>query len=472
MKLRKLLFGVSLYAVMSAIWSEPVALHPEAPQSHRVVAGETLWDIAARFLRDPWRWPEVWRTNPQLEDPHLIFPGDRITLSYHAERGPSLELQRELPRYPISPQIRVRELEKAIPTLALDAIQPFLLHSQVVGREALEKAPYVVAGTEERLVLGVGDEVYVRGFSAPTSIPYGIYRSGEAYRDPDSPKRILGYEALFIAAASVRQFGDPAIVRIQNPTREVLIGDRLLPVREREFEYHFFPMHCSGLALGIDAAAHKGALAAKTPTVAVMGTGLDRIYPARHQALAHAITECGVLVSEFPIDTPPAPQHFPRRNRLISGLSLGILVVEAALHSGSLITARLGAEQGREVFAIPGSIHNPLARGCHRLIREGAKLVETAQDILEELGPLAGAARAPQLKDRRGSVAFTIPIDPEYQALMNCLGYDPLPIDALIERSGLTAEAVSSMLLVLELQGRVTALSGGRYLRCGKEGQS
>jgi hypothetical protein len=241
MKLRKLLFGVSLYAVMSAIWSEPVALHPEAPQSHRVVAGETLWDIAARFLRDPWRWPEVWRTNPQLEDPHLIFPGDRITLSYHAERGPSLELQRELPRYPISPQIRVRELEKVIPTLALDAIQPFLLHSQVVDREALEKAPYVVAGTEERLVLGVGDEVYVRGFSAPTSIPYGIYRSGEAYRDPDSPKRILGYEALFIAAASVRQFGDPAIVRIQNPTREVLVGDRLLPVREREFEYHFFP---------------------------------------------------------------------------------------------------------------------------------------------------------------------------------------------------------------------------------------
>jgi DNA processing protein len=270
--------------------------------------------------------------------------------------------------------------------------------------------------------------------------------------------------------------GDPALLSLP---QLAIVGSRNPSPTGKETATQFasYLAHsglviCSGLALGIDAAAHKGALAAKAPTVAVMGTGLDRIYPARHQALAHAITECGALVSEFPIDTPPAPQHFPRRNRLISGLSLGILVVEAALHSGSLITARLGAEQGREVFAIPGSIHNPLARGCHRLIREGAKLVETAQDILEELGPLAGAARAPQLKDRRGSVAFTIPIDPEYQALMNCLGYDPLPIDALIERSGLTAEAVSSMLLVLELQGRVTALSGGRYLRCGKEGQS
>lgn len=230
----------------------------------------------------------------------------------------------------------------------------------------------------------------------------------------------------------------------------------------------------SGLALGIDAIAHEGALSAKAPTVAVAGTGLDRVYPARHRTLAHAITGRGALVSEFPVGTPPLPRNFPRRNRLISGLSVGILVIEAALQSGSLITARLGVEQGREVFAIPGSIHNPLARGCHRLIREGAKLVETAQDILEELGPLLGAALRPGYQEQVQIQTSDTPgdtTDPEYQALLGCLGYDPLPIDSLIERTGLTVEAVSSMLLVLELQGRVTALSGGRYLRCGKKGQ-
>lgn len=226
----------------------------------------------------------------------------------------------------------------------------------------------------------------------------------------------------------------------------------------------------SGLALGIDAAAHESALAAKAPTVAVAGTGLDTVYPARHRDLAHAIADKGVLVSEFPTGTPPLPRHFPRRNRLISGLSLGVAVVEAAPQSGSLITARLGAEQGREVFAVPGSIHNPLARGCHRLIREGAKLVETAQDILEELGPLRGVALRPPSGEAlpKGDVPDSED-DLEYRLLLDCLGYDPLSIDSLIERTGLTAEAVSSMLLVLELQGRITALSGGRYLRCGKE---
>ncbi|ADJ29788.1 DNA-processing protein DprA [Nitrosococcus watsonii] len=227
----------------------------------------------------------------------------------------------------------------------------------------------------------------------------------------------------------------------------------------------------SGLALGIDAAAHEGALAAKAATIAVAGTGLDRVYPARHHALAHAIAESGALVSEFPIGTPPLPRNFPRRNRLISGLSWGILVVEAALQSGSLITARLGAEQGREVFAIPGSIHNPLARGCHHLIREGAKLVEAAQDIWEELGALAGAIPNLQFQESPKEIEASTD-DPEYRLLLECLGYDPLPIDRLVERCGLTAEAVSSMLLVLELQGCITALPGGHYLRCGKEGQS
>lgn len=222
----------------------------------------------------------------------------------------------------------------------------------------------------------------------------------------------------------------------------------------------------SGLALGIDAEAHRGALAAGGTTIAVTGTGLDRVYPARHHDLAHAIAEHGALVSEFPPGTPPRPAHFPQRNRIISGLALGTLVVEAARRSGSLVTARHALEQGREVFAIPGSIHNPLARGCHALIRQGAKLVETAEDILEELGALAGAA-VPEHATRT-SPEPPASLDPEYQRLLDALGHDPVSIDDLVRRSGLTAESVSSMLLILELQGYVAPEAGGRYARIDK----
>ena len=217
----------------------------------------------------------------------------------------------------------------------------------------------------------------------------------------------------------------------------------------------------SGLALGVDAAAHRGALAAGGMTIAVAGTGLDRVYPARHRDLAHEIVTRGVLVSEFPLGTPPLPENFPIRNRLISGLSLGTLVVEAALQSGSLITARLATEQGREVFAIPGSIHAPQSRGCHALIRQGAKLVETAQDILEELGPLASVARhiAPD------TTIPTLALDPPMAALLQQIGHDPVSVDALIERSGLTADAVSSMLLQMELNGLVLSCPGGKVQR-------
>ena len=234
----------------------------------------------------------------------------------------------------------------------------------------------------------------------------------------------------------------------------------------REFAQHLASAGLtitSGLALGVDAAAHQGALAAPGLTIAVAATGLDRVYPARNRALAHEIAEQGALVSEFPIGSGPRAEHFPRRNRIISGLSLGTLVVEAALKSGSLITARLAAEQGREVFAIPGSIHNPLARGCHRLIREGAKLVETAQDILEELGlPVAPEAARPSSP---AAPETTAPLDPDYRHLLDNLGYDPTPVDTLVERTGLTAEAVSSMLLLLELRNEVASLDGGRYQR-------
>lgn len=221
----------------------------------------------------------------------------------------------------------------------------------------------------------------------------------------------------------------------------------------------------SGLAAGIDGAAHQGALAAGGKTIAVVATGLDRVYPAKHRELAHQIAEQGVIVSEFPLGTSPRAELFPRRNRIISGLSLGTLIVEAALKSGSLITARMAMEQAREVFAIPGSIHNPLARGCHQLIREGAKLVETADDILEELGALAGVSAPESEPPAEEKVSHKK--DGDYQILFETLGFDPIPIDKLIENSGLTADAVSSMLLLLELEGEVESLPGGRYVRTG-----
>jgi DNA processing protein len=219
----------------------------------------------------------------------------------------------------------------------------------------------------------------------------------------------------------------------------------------------------SGLALGIDAAGHAGALDVKGVTVAVLGTGPDRVYPACHRDLAHQIAEHGALVTELAPGAGPRPEHFPRRNRVISGLSLGTLVVEAAPRSGSLITARHALEQGREVFAIPGSIHNPLARGCHSLIRQGAKLVETADDILEELGALAFACQQP-------SSARPPPtsLSDDHAQLLDLMGHDPIPMDLLVARTGLTAEAVSSMLLILELQGYIVSAPGGRYSRIDK----
>lgn len=218
----------------------------------------------------------------------------------------------------------------------------------------------------------------------------------------------------------------------------------------------------SGLALGIDGAAHEGALEAGGRTVAVLGSGVDQVYPARHRQLATRIAENGALVSEFELGTPPKAEHFPRRNRIISGLSLGTLVVEAAIRSGSLITARCAVEQGREVFAVPGSIHAPQARGCHSLIRQGAKLVETAQDVIEEISALTPLTRQPVAKgqDQHSEIQ-----DPKMTELLDHLGYDPATIDTLVERSGLTADFISSMLLEMELLGMVEARPGGRYVR-------
>lgn len=214
----------------------------------------------------------------------------------------------------------------------------------------------------------------------------------------------------------------------------------------------------SGLALGIDAAAHRGGLRGKGSTTAVIGTGIDRIYPTRNQALAREIAEQGVLVSEFPLGTPALKENFPRRNRIISGLSRGCLVVEAAERSGSLITARLAGEQGREVFAIPGSIHSPMSKGCHRLIKQGAKLVDDVRDILEELDFAQTLKRSADDARRR---------DAETDSLLNSIGYDPVDMDALAARSGLTAERLYAILLQMELDGIIASMPGGRFQRIG-----
>lgn len=228
----------------------------------------------------------------------------------------------------------------------------------------------------------------------------------------------------------------------------------------------------SGLAYGIDAAAHEGALAAGGLTVAVAGTGVDRIYPARHAELARRIAAEGALVSELPIGTAPARAAFPQRNRIVTGLCLGTLVVEAAVQSGSLVSARHAMEQGREVFAIPGSIHSPLARGCHRLIRQGAKLVETAEDILEELAPqIAAPTRGEPRAATAGTAAMDPPeqaeaaADPEYAQVLAALDWEPRGVDDIAGRAGLGPGEVASMLLRLELDGVIRTVPGGLYQR-------
>lgn len=212
----------------------------------------------------------------------------------------------------------------------------------------------------------------------------------------------------------------------------------------------------SGLALGIDAAAHRGGLAGASSSVAVIGTGLDIVYPARNRELAHRLAAEGAIISEFPLGTPALASNFPRRNRLISGMAHGCLVIEAALLSGSLITARLANEQGKDVFAIPGSIHSPLSKGCHALIKQGAKLVETAQDVLEEL-------RMP-CSDGPSTAAMAA-ADPQAQVLLDQLGFDPCDIDTLCERCGFHSDLVLSLLTRLEIDGHIAALPGGRFQR-------
>jgi DNA processing protein len=264
--------------------------------------------------------------------------------------------------------------------------------------------------------------------------------------------------------------GDPVTLALP---QLAIVGSRAATAAGRETAFDFAARLSaaglaitSGLACGIDAAAHRGALAAGGVTIAVCGTGLDQVYPADHAALAAAIAGSGALVSEFPVGTPPLPSNFPRRNRLLSGLARGVLVIEAAARSGSLITARLAGEQGREVMALPGSIHNVLARGCHRLIKDGAALIETPEDVLAVLGfkTLATATDAgAQTTDTAGNSCGEL--DSAEEILLNALGFEPAHLDKLVDRTGLSAHSVASMLQMLELRGWVESLAGGRYSR-------
>jgi DNA processing protein len=274
---------------------------------------------------------------------------------------------------------------------------------------------------------------------------------------PDAP-------GVLYVRGDVRILSEPqlAMVGSRNPTA----GGR---ATAREFAMFFANAGItitSGLALGIDTACHEGALAGSGPTVAVLGCGLDQIYPRENQALADRIAATGALITEFPPGSSPLPAYFPQRNRIIAGLSHGTLVVEAAQRSGSLITARLAGVAGREVFAIPGSIHNPLARGCHQLIRQGAKLVEHPEDVLSELkislvAQLVASAPGAPPRPQQGAP----PLDKEYKILLDALAFEPASVDSLIERTGMNSESIASMLLILELDGHVAPHPGGRYSR-------
>lgn len=308
-----------------------------------------------------------------------------------------------------------------------------------------------------RRILTLADSAYPRALLATDDPPLLLHAMGMA--------EVLAQDQPFAALRCV------AMVGSRTPTAQGL-------QHAHQFGRALREAGCcvvSGMALGIDAAAHEGALAdapAHTlATVAVVGTGLDRVYPARHHALAQRIARQGLLLSEFPLGTPALAHHFPKRNRIIAGLAQGTLVVEAALKSGSLITARLAAEQGREVFAIPGSIHAPQVRGCHALIRQGATLVETVHDILQELPPQERPSAMPQPSTGPTTMAppeRTAVTDDAQDPLLCALGWDPMGLDALQARTGMDTATLQARLLEYELAGAVARLTGGRFQRLGR----
>ena len=304
-----------------------------------------------------------------------------------------------------------------------------------------------LASSPERAVAPIGSALYPIALLNIEDPPLVLYMMGSQLN------------SVLLAPESIAK--NLAIVGSRNPTPQ---GE----ANARQFAKAFAEQGMcivSGLALGVDGAAHDGALLGAPhdccATIAVVGTGLDRVYPKKHLALAHRIATNGLIISEFPIGTPPMNANFPKRNRIISGLSVGTLVVEAALKSGSLITARLASEQGKDVFAIPGSIHSPQSRGCHYLIKQGAKLVETAQDVMEELRiPLSSIAQVMDNEEKNDQD------EPEADAaFMSALGFDIVSLDALQARTGLPTPELQAKLLELELDGFVTRLPGGLFQR-------
>jgi len=326
-------------------------------------------------------------------------------------------------------------------------------------------------GGAQRHILVLGDADYPASLLSMEDPPLMLYLLGAGefiLNRPLAPVAASQDAPYLIAnslAASLAQ--SIAVVGSRNPTPQGAANARLFSKALGQAGLTIV----SGLALGVDGAAHEGALDSLAPgshrlaTVAVVGTGLDRVYPKAHLDLAHRIAQHGLLISEYPLGTPPLPANFPKRNRLIAGLTQGTLVIEAALKSGSLITARLTAEQGKDVFAIPGSIHSAQARGCHALIKQGAKLVESAQDVLEELKLDAGPALA------MNSIAVSTDVEragdlfSTEHALLEALGFDPVGLDALQARCGLDAANLQAQLMTLELDGRVARLSGGLFQR-------
>ena len=287
---------------------------------------------------------------------------------------------------------------------------------------------------------------------------------------PDDPQYPAQLAAVPGCPSPLYVKGDPAVLSLP---QLAIVGSRSATAAGRETAFEFASALVgaglaitSGLAIGIDAAAHRGALAAGGVTIAVCGTGLDRIYPSEHARLAAEIAARGALVSEFSPGMPPLAENFPQRNRVMSGLALGVLVIEAAARSGSLITARHAGEQGREVLAVPGSIHNALARGCHRLIKDGAALVETPEDVLAALGLPASAMPANfAAEPARSAENSADRLDSGAEMLLNALDFAPADLDRLVERTGLAVHAVVSTLQMLELAGRVEPMPGGRYCR-------
>jgi len=286
------------------------------------------------------------------------------------------------------------------------------------------------------------------------------------FTDPQFPamlRRLAGCPIALYVAGNVGVLNDPQLA---------IVGSRNPSPAGREIAFELAESLAasglgitSGLADGIDSAAHRGALKAEGITVAVLGSGADVIYPRTNLALSEEIRRQGAVISEFPLGTPPLRQNFPRRNRIIATLSLGTLVVEAARRSGSLITARLAADHDRELFAVPGSIRNPLSRGCHELIRRGAKLTETAADILCELNFSAFFEHRRPVPAGEPPSRIEAGMDKEHKILLDALGFDPADFDVLVDRTGFKPEAVSSMMLILELEGHVQAAPGGRYSR-------